>query len=486
MKKVLLDMSFGFMGHSGIPQDSRLLYKTMAQRKEVQLDALVYAWGDCNFPLQPRETTAGVYEQTLLLDRYFNTPYWWNEKLWNVKFQKYAHAIRRFLNVESQLQQVDVNMFHDMIWQTFFKNTLEPNDRALMKNKLFQFTNMGLHSHIKRPVHFGRANSKLSTKGYDFVIFQECRPIDVTPGTSKIIRFHDAIAPLHPHYFWPWGPSSYVKLLRRAAKDSHYVCNTAFSANSALSIVPELEGRITVVPYALPEGNKPVHTPAAVSIAMGMRMMPDHFKEGMMSTMAGIQDKIMKSAEPPDYIMAVSTIEPRKNYVNLVRAWEQYRLRTGHDLKLVIVGAQGWKTEESMAAIRPHAQQGNIFHVHGVPTEELRALYSHAKALVFVSRVEGFGFSPVEAMQCGCPTLVSDIPAHKEVMGGASLYCDPYSVDSISEQLEYLLDPQRYPALSAELRAKGHERVKLYTHSRTGDMWMQAMDDIKAGKKLVV
>jgi glycosyltransferase involved in cell wall biosynthesis len=137
-----------------------------------------------------------------------------------------------------------------------------------------------------------------------------------------------------------------------------------------------------------------------------------------------------------------------------------------------------------MSAIKPHAQQGNIYHLEKCPMEDLRVLYSSAKAHIAVADAEGFDFTPLEAMQCDCPTLVSDIPVHKEILGEASLYCDPYSIDSICEGLVYLLDESRYAAVSEELKETGREQVKRYTTARAGDQWLQILDSIKAMKKL--
>ena len=71
--------------------------------------------------------------------------------------------------------------------------------------------------------------------------------------------------------------------------------------------------------------------------------------------------------------------------------------------------------------------------------EVLAALYSGAAGFVYPSIYEGFGLPPLEAMACGCPVAVSDIPAHREVFGGAAMYFDPFSPEDLSSRLKRLL-----------------------------------------------
>ena len=89
---------------------------------------------------------------------------------------------------------------------------------------------------------------------------------------------------------------------------------------------------------------------------------------------------------------------------------------------------------------------------------------------------EGFGFTPIEAMKCAVPTLVSDIPAHREVMGDASLYCNPTSVDSIRNGLfrMWKLGSKRQETID-----RGLKQSEIYTDSRNIDLWANYIEEVR-------
>ncbi len=99
-----------------------------------------------------------------------------------------------------------------------------------------------------------------------------------------------------------------------------------------------------------------------------------------------------------------------------------------------------------------------------VPLDEMPALYSAADALVFPSFYEGFGVPPLEAMRCGTPAVVSDIPVLREVMGDAVIFVDPRDPGSIADGMKRVLTD---PALAAEMARRGAARAELYTWDRS-------------------
>src|SRR5206468_10175881 len=98
-----------------------------------------------------------------------------------------------------------------------------------------------------------------------------------------------------------------------------------------------------------------------------------------------------------------------------------------------------------------------------VPVDDMPALYSAADVFVFPSFYEGFGSPPVEAMRCGAPVVVSDIPAHREIEADAALFVDPHSVESIAEGLLRVLSDD---ALAADLRRRALARGAEFTTDR--------------------
>ena len=130
-------------------------------------------------------------------------------------------------------------------------------------------------------------------------------------------------------------------------------------------------------------------------------------------------------AQPP--YLTVGTIEPRKNHVLLLDAFDQIWTRFP-DAALCIVGRIGWLCEDLVERIVRHPQYGRaLFMFNDLSDSELAYCYQHAKGLLFPSHAEGFGLPVVEALQHRLPVLVSDIPIHREVGRDFCTYFDPLS-----------------------------------------------------------
>lgn len=140
----------------------------------------------------------------------------------------------------------------------------------------------------------------------------------------------------------------------------------------------------------------------------------------------------------PVYLM-VSTIEPRKNHIYLLDAFERL-WDEDVDVALCFVGKIGWKTEKLVERIRRHPQLNKrLFMFNDLSDRELEYCYSHSRSLVFPSHVEGFGLPLVEAMQRGLPVMASDIPVFREVGGDSMAYfglSDPESLCRLVRSFE--------------------------------------------------
>ncbi len=158
------------------------------------------------------------------------------------------------------------------------------------------------------------------------------------------------------------------------------------------------------------------------------------------------------------YALAVGTMEPRKNYETLLKAWELLAER-GLRIPLKIVGRAGWGDR---AGARSAASQLVDF-VGAVTDSELDRLYTHCKIFVMPSLYEGFGVPVVEAMLRGRPCLVSDIPVFHEIGGPLLTYISPKSVADWAEAVESawtVPQPQQYALV---------ERAEHFTWERCAD-----------------
>lgn len=132
----------------------------------------------------------------------------------------------------------------------------------------------------------------------------------------------------------------------------------------------------------------------------------------------------------PGYVLHVGTLQPRKNIVRLIQAFESLPDMYKHR-QLVLAGQSGWLTAEIEGAIAHSSKHANIIKTGYVPPDEIPALMSGSACLVLVGLYEGFGMPPAEALACGTVPIVSQTTSLPEVVGEAGILVDPYSVASI-------------------------------------------------------
>ncbi|MEJ0072817.1 MAG: glycosyltransferase family 1 protein [Candidatus Saccharibacteria bacterium] len=150
---------------------------------------------------------------------------------------------------------------------------------------------------------------------------------------------------------------------------------------------------------------------------------------------------LQKYAVPfKDYVLFVGNIEPRKNITGLLDAYDRLPKHIREQCGIVVVGGDGWSNEDVLERMRQAEAAGQkIYRVpQYVTTEDLPALYSGAKALVHPAMYEGFGITPLEAMACETPVIVSDIPAIREVVQGDAIYIDPKDPQSLADAITKL------------------------------------------------
>ena len=164
----------------------------------------------------------------------------------------------------------------------------------------------------------------------------------------------------------------------------------------------------------------------------------------------------------PPYILAVGTIEPRKNLVRLVRAYRRLAAE-GAPQSLVLIGDDGWGTEELRAALA-EGGPGQVVRAGGLTGDTLTTAYADADAVAYVSLYEGFGLPVLEAMSAGAPVVASNTSSLPELAGDAALLVDPEDVDAISDALARILSDS---SLADDLRARGRARAATFSWAAT-------------------
>ncbi len=171
------------------------------------------------------------------------------------------------------------------------------------------------------------------------------------------------------------------------------------------------------------------------------------------------------------YVLAVGTLEPRKNLVSTIAAVEALS-REGLDIPLVVAGGKGWRDDQLRGRIAGSAAR--VIPVGRVSDDDLISLYSGASCLVFPSLYEGFGLPVLEAMACGVPVVAADTTSTPEVVGDAGILVPPLDVPAIASGIRAILESGD---LAADLRERGMERASGFTWDRTTRMTIDVYRD---------
>jgi len=174
-----------------------------------------------------------------------------------------------------------------------------------------------------------------------------------------------------------------------------------------------------------------------------------------------------------DYILSVGTIQPRKNYPRLIEAFSKLvSSRKYKILSLVIVGKKGWMWEETLAAPKKIGVEGKVKFLNYVPDEDLPALYKGATCFVLVSLYEGFGIPVLEAMNYGCPVVVSNISSLPEVVDKAGILVDPMEVNDIAEGIKKAIENRE------ELIKKGYKQGAKFSWEKTARKTLKVLEEV--------
>ncbi len=186
---------------------------------------------------------------------------------------------------------------------------------------------------------------------------------------------------------------------------------------------------------------------------------------GVSATFGGVTptprpDLMKKLGLSKPFFLYTGVWRDHKNIVGLLKAFAAFNEETGKQHELVITGPHNPTYHEVPDTIKELNIEKDVHLVGLVSEEDIYALYLNALAYVFPSFYEGFGLPPLEAMQCGTPTLVSNVSALPEVCGeGNSLFFDPRNLDDIKEKMKIIATDA---SVRQRLIDRGKERVKFF------------------------
>jgi len=247
-------------------------------------------------------------------------------------------------------------------------------------------------------------------------------------GGVRATVFHDLVPFHHPEWCTPRTVSMHTRKAHHAAATCDVVfANSRFTAADLVEVLGIDEKRIVLAPPGVADGLSP---------------------EGEATDLGG------------PAILALGTIEPRKNLAKLVEAWRLL----GDELGLVLAGGEGWGD-------RPDLADPRIRRLGYVRDEEIARLYRGASVFAFPSLFEGFGMPIVEAMACGTPVVASIHPSLDEACGDAAIRVDPGDPASIAEGIRDAV------ARREELIRLGLAHAAGFSWTRTGAVMLAALED---------
>jgi glycosyltransferase involved in cell wall biosynthesis len=481
--KILLEMRPALEGHAGIPQETRLLFRGLSLLDEVRVEGLLQSSERLLAPGLPPggKGWAGPLSTDQQLNRLGRLVITLEQRTWQGYLNAVVHTIGmafwHALGGRQRLGRFDAHHFRDYIWRRFFARTLPPADFDLVTRAGFRIARIpwsAMHLCALFTRHFGPpAYPRLDTSDFDMMITETPYPATVSRRTTLVVRYHDAIPVLMPHTISDrsYHQASHYRALRNNVNHgAWFVCVSEATRSDLLSIFPQAEPRSLTIHNMVShdyfdEDSGAHRVREIIKTRLNTKIKPPldpDFKRRLFADNAG--------SEPLQYLLIVATIEPRKNHLTLLSAWERLRAEFFPALKLLVVGETGWHSKPIVRKCRPWMERGDVYLVEDVPSPDLRLLYKHARATICPSFGEGFDFPGVEAMKSGGAVVASDIAVHREIYADAAEYCNPYSSQDLARAIRDVVDPARC-ARRDELVARGAIVSRRYGHEAILPQW---------------
>ncbi len=256
----------------------------------------------------------------------------------------------------------------------------------------------------------------------------------VKAGTRTLLTVHDLSFIREPNSVMPGMMAHLTRWVHRSvARADHVIAVSKSTRQDLMELYQTPPEKITVLYHGVRPQFRPIEDPAEL---------------------AAVREKYGLGDRP--FVLSVGTIQPRKNYQRLVRAFAQIKL----DFSLVLAGSRGWDYQAVVDEVRKQGLENRIHFPNFVADPDLPALYSAASLFVYPSLYEGFGLPVLEAMACGTPVVASDRSSLPEVVEEAGLLVDALDVDGMAAAMSKLLTDQ---SLHQQLSQAGRLQAAKFT-----------------------
>jgi glycosyltransferase involved in cell wall biosynthesis len=306
---------------------------------------------------------------------------------------------------------------------------------------------------------FGDALLKISIPVGDFLIskrensnlpsmadvYHETNYDRIPEGKWKsVATVHDLFFLRSPQYLPEKVAQKCKSNLENIVKADRFIVTTDFIKREILVFLKLPEEKIDVIPLA-PSGN---YCPVNRGSLEGRKYV-NRYAQG-------------------DYILYVGTVEPRKNIPILIKAFSI--LKNRYPLKLILAGGKGWMYDDILELPRKLSIQDRVIFTGYVDEKSILYLYNYAAVVVYPSLYEGFGLPVIEAMSCGVPVIISDIPSLREIADDAALIFNPTDHEELAYKIEMILSSE---SLRLEMTHKGLKKANEYSWGKVVNSTIQ-------------
>ena len=279
--------------------------------------------------------------------------------------------------------------------------------------------------------------SRMNDRIYDVYFEPNFVPFDLK-SKKLVSTVHDLSFILYPE----WHPEERVEFItngfiKKTLKSDIIITPSNFIRNQLIDEFPSLEDRVFAIHLGV---DHEIFNPFTLNEPLNFDI-------------------------PPKYILFVGSIEPRKNLINLLKAYNMLPKSIKEEYNLLLAGFEGWKNKEIMDLIK--SSQKYIRYVGYVPENVLAELYRRASIFIYPSLYEGFGLPPLEAMACGCPVIVTKVASIPEVCEDAAVYIEnPRDPEEIAFRIQQLLEDRE---LYITMKERALKHVEKFSWEKTAE-----------------
>jgi len=274
-----------------------------------------------------------------------------------------------------------------------------------------------------------------------------CPDYLIPPTTNKnlVITVHDLSFIRYPQFNFEWFIKKYTREVKRSILSAKKIIADSLSTRNDIVKFFNIDpGKIYVIYLA------------SDSI---FKKLTHKEKNTRILKKYGIDKK---------YILSVGTIEPRKDFTTLIKAFNYIKQTdAGSGYKLVITGRTGWRSEPTYAERENSTFKEDISFIGRVPDSDLVQIYNQAELFAYPSIFEGFGLPPLEAMSCGLPVVARDTSSLKEVIGDSGILLKNGDEQEFGKEILNIIKNED---IKEKLKEKSLIRAKKFSWRKTAQL----------------